>query len=501
MSKRIIKAIAAVCVFLLMICVAGQNLYADENVSVSISAADTTIDGETTVTITISGNKENVILVDLWLAYDPNILQLTSEQYQGNGGVVRIMTDSGGTTYSVKFKGIAAGTSGLAVTDQSLIGMSTTEARGVTASATVTVKGTVSQSKNNNLSSLTVTPGTLSPAFSKDVTTYNITLSEYASKLTVSAAAEDAKAKVAVAGNSLSVGKNTTTITVTAENGEQKVYTIYTQVPEKKTVEQPTQPAKDIIVEVDEVMYKVNTTFDEKLLPEGYEIQSYTYKNNKIKVGKGISNGKILFCVSNASVSKATPVFVVYNEQTGAFSKLQMITTGGQSYMVVSDVEALNSVEIPKGYVASEYVFNGITYKTWIHENDTTAQSFIIYCTNVNGEAGWYRYDMTEGTMQRAFIGDFEEDETQTPTEQAVETESETTAENVDEDKMSELQKEYDNYVKKTRLALTMMAVLLAAVIVIVVVFTVKSFKESADSDMAEEADENDDDDIENLDD
>lgn len=82
-------------------------------------------------------------------------------------------------------------------------------------------------STNANLSSLSVSEGTLSPAFKAGTTSYSIGEVPFSvSKLNITYKTEDAKAKVTISGNSLSVGSNTVSIVVKAENGATKTYKI-----------------------------------------------------------------------------------------------------------------------------------------------------------------------------------------------------------------------------------------------------------------------------------
>lgn len=84
------------------------------------------------------------------------------------------------------------------------------------------------ESDNCNLSELWVEGAALSPAFAVDVTKYYVWLPYEAETVTVGATTEDSKASVAV-DNSLPLepGKGTDIpVTVTAENGTQKVYIV-----------------------------------------------------------------------------------------------------------------------------------------------------------------------------------------------------------------------------------------------------------------------------------
>jgi hypothetical protein len=77
------------------------------------------------------------------------------------------------------------------------------------------------------LSALSLTEGTISPAFSATTTAYTAEVDNDVEAVTVQATANHAKATLAIAGNTgLQVGENTVTVTVTAENFTTKTYTI-----------------------------------------------------------------------------------------------------------------------------------------------------------------------------------------------------------------------------------------------------------------------------------
>lgn len=82
-------------------------------------------------------------------------------------------------------------------------------------------------SNDSNLSSLSVSGQTLSPAFNSNTTSYKVSVPNNITKLDVSAIAANSNAKVVISGNNnLSVGKNNIMVEVTAEDGSKKVYTI-----------------------------------------------------------------------------------------------------------------------------------------------------------------------------------------------------------------------------------------------------------------------------------
>lgn len=82
-------------------------------------------------------------------------------------------------------------------------------------------------SPDNRLSSLKVGNYNLSPAFNNDTANYSVVVPNSVSSVNITATPKNAKAKVSGAGNvALKVGSNTVKITVTAENGGQRTFTL-----------------------------------------------------------------------------------------------------------------------------------------------------------------------------------------------------------------------------------------------------------------------------------
>ena len=84
------------------------------------------------------------------------------------------------------------------------------------------------KSSNNLLDSLTINNAKMSPTFSKDVTSYSITVPKDVNKLDLDYKLSDSKASVKVVGNdNLKSNKNNVVeIIVTAEDGSTKIYTL-----------------------------------------------------------------------------------------------------------------------------------------------------------------------------------------------------------------------------------------------------------------------------------
>lgn len=129
--------------------------------------------------------------------------------------------------FSVTFKvqSVAPGTN----IKISYTSVTTSDGNADAAIGTVTYSKTVAEplSTNNNLASLAVDNATISPSFSADTTSYTASVGFEVSKLDLSATASDPKAKVAISNPNLTPNATTkVTVTVTAESGAKKTYTI-----------------------------------------------------------------------------------------------------------------------------------------------------------------------------------------------------------------------------------------------------------------------------------
>lgn len=209
--------------------------------SASISGPGTVRAGDT-ITLTLNVSDSGKYGIEGNLSYDSGVVTFQSItasvggwKAENSGGKFIVYDDGmskplGGSTEVAKitFKvnsGVSAGTAirisatGLVSTD------GTNESSLGTASYSTSVAKPLSQ--NNNLSSLKIDGVNLSPSFGRDTLSYNAGEVDYSvSKLNVTAVAEDSSSNVKISGNQLSVGSNTVSIVVTAQNGSAKTYKI-----------------------------------------------------------------------------------------------------------------------------------------------------------------------------------------------------------------------------------------------------------------------------------
>lgn len=217
-------------------------------ITVSAAGASATLTGPAavragdTITLTLSLNGSGLYGASGTLSYDANQVTLTGTkqviaspwmvEFNGNNFVAYdnnltnpIKGNTALFTLTFKVKNVAEGTAiKIAYT-----GVTASDGSADANVGTVTYQKNVAAplSGNNELQSLTVSNATISPAFSAGVTDYTAEVPFEVSKLQVAATAADAKAKVTVNSPNLTPnGTTKVTVTVTAESGAKKVYTI-----------------------------------------------------------------------------------------------------------------------------------------------------------------------------------------------------------------------------------------------------------------------------------
>ena len=384
----------------LAMCIALIPVYyakADEQASISISSASGTVGSKITVTVTISAS-DVIDVASVPVSYDNSIIKPVGA---GNSGVVSFaLLDASAygsnESISMQFEVIAAGTTTLSVAGDAKISVNGERATvSSSSSGKVTAKAPASYSSDNTLKSLQISPGTLSPAFSPDRTTYNATVDADVTELVVSAAANDSAAKISISGRRMDPGSNTTTITVTAEDGSVKKYIIYTTEAESKT-EAVTEDASQTVnndgtVTIDGRKYSVVKDYSEITIPDGYQEIDYDYNGQKINAVKGIKTGLILMYLESEDGKGG---FYIYDETAKTFSPYNTVAEPEITYVVLP---ITNSLDKPAGYALTRFTMNGKEVQVLM---DADRQYCLFYGVSSLGEKGWFRYRVSDGSIQ-----------------------------------------------------------------------------------------------------
>lgn len=403
--NKIKKLLAFICILIVSTAmIPAYYAKADETARISIGSASGTVGDTVTVTLTVSASN-SIDAAAIPVSYDNSVIKPVGS---GNSGIVSFaLLDAAayGATESIsmKFEIIAAGTTTLSVAGDAKVSVNGERAAiQSSSSGTVTGKAPVSYSSDNTLSSLQISPGTLSPAFSPEITTYNASVDSDVEELVVSAVANDSNAKVSVSGRKMDPGRNTTTITVTAEDGSVKKYIIYTtraagsneqetQTEAETQTEVQTEQADNIQVTIDKVQYTVIQDYSEHELPEGYEETEIDYNGGKIIAGKGLKTGLILMYLESDNGEGG---FYVYDETAKTFSPYNTVDEPQVTFVVLPIPDSVNK---PDGYTLTRFTMNGKEVDVLI---DADRQYCLFYGVSSSGEKGWFSYRISDATIQ-----------------------------------------------------------------------------------------------------
>lgn len=419
--KKIISALLIICMCAVMAFVNKTDILAAGTARVSIGSASGTVGDTVSIDVSISASS-GIGGATIYVSYDPSILALSGSSSNSGTAMVSFMDESTASSQSktITFKIIGAGTSSLNVIgDSKVIDIDMQTCSISKSSGSVTASAPASYSSDNTLSSLQISPGVLSPAFSPDVTTYTTSVGADCASLTVSAVPNDSKATVSVSGKRMDPGFNTTTITVTAENGSKRTYTIKTtketnsasnennqatgsdssngstdnnnipdvQDPNSEAIQEPN-------ITVDNAEYKIVSANDEHPLPDGYTPTEYDYNGTKVSAGVGIDTGVTIVYLESTD-GKGESGYYVYDSVRKTFSPFVEVSQPQFTYCILAIDEA--SMELPEGYDVGRTVINGKEVDALL---DRTGNYALFYGVSSTGKTGWFRYNVNDGTIQ-----------------------------------------------------------------------------------------------------
>lgn len=216
--------------------------------SISVSGTSSAVVGNrVTVTVTLSSGTS----IGSWqmdLNYDRSYLQLVSSTAEG-GGTSMVNSSASGVrskSYTFVFKTLKTGSTRVSVSSYLAYAYSDLSQISLTSSSKsiriVTQEELeASYSKDNNLKSLSVTVGeesyAIDPEFNADVLEYNVTVPTGTTMVNVNATKNDSTAIVDGDGEiEVTEGLNTIPIVVTAQNGDEKTYTLIVNVEDQNPI-------------------------------------------------------------------------------------------------------------------------------------------------------------------------------------------------------------------------------------------------------------------------
>lgn len=511
---RFLSSLFAIVLMLGCIMIPDTNVQAS-SLSVGVSASSVKIGDTVTVSITVPAGVSATVNV----TYPSGTFSFSSasDTASANGGTVSMTIGSYGssntkTTGTMKFKAKAAGSATFSASAPIAGNQDGDRVSVGGASASVRVKNEANEnnsnksdssngsdasdnnsddnktkSADNSLASLTLSSGSLSPAFKYNVTNYTAEVANDVTSVVVSAKTSNANATVesVKGGENLSVGANKIQIVVKAENGVTATYTITVTRKESgdTTDDNTDEPEPDNTDEPQEQCYDIggvkmypSEDGDESQIPEGFALSEITlwekaypyWVNDTIGSDVGLiylvdenkENGA-WYRISEASPYEANP-FICFKSEYG---------------YIIATPEKMNETA-PAGYTSETINIEGKgVADTFVKAGDE--ENCLIYAVNQDGVYGLYQYDLQDRTYMRYKEAPVAED-TQVPEEPTIE----------DSTKVSDLE-------SQNRLLFYAFIVVVAILLIVIVILVVKRRHDGddyEDDDDYEEEDEEEED-------
>lgn len=490
--KKVIFVLFALCIVLSF---KNSKVYAAEG-TISFSDPSATLGNEVSVKVKVSTTDDTMLGgVDLTLAYDDSALEFVSgTSASGSSGTIRIagVIDNASTTslsYTLTFNTLKAGTSSITVSSYEIISLDyepISISKVGNSAVTITEKEAVKASSDCKLSSLNISPGTLSPEFSPTTVEYSATVAYETSKIAISATPNDSKASVTgVTGTDLSVGANTVRVVVTAESGVSVAYVINVtreaQVKQEDTTNEDSSAQEEdadtsdqeaVEVSIGEAVYRIVSDIPEEIIPEGFEESAYTYKDKEVQVLKADAGDMLLFYLEDEN---GTSLFI-YDEEKDSFTKYIPMSF----YVSVIVLEPDETVTIPEGFTQLSLAFNETTITAY--QSDQNPDFYLVYARNSSGERALYLYDTVEGSLQR-YAKSSVADQENTDEESA-------TSEDL-ENQLKELNSSFDSKLQNRMYILYTVAVL-AVILLIIIINLILKIRDLKDNGSIEDDDSQD---------
>ncbi|MCM1287961.1 MAG: cadherin-like beta sandwich domain-containing protein [Clostridium sp.] len=427
MKKIAKKILCFVIILLLCIHVPVFDVEAaDVNVSIALSASTINVGDTVTATISVSGS--NISAYTIYVSYSSGILSYSSGSgmVSGGGGTATI-SGTGAGSVSITFTAISSGTASISTYGEdawsieaaplsishagvhvTVVSPSTTEApatteapENTTGAATESTTEAVTEEEDDEkcyLKSLSISPGTLEPAFSSRTTSYFVQVEEDVTAIDVNAVAEYSTSRVSVSGaSSISQGENYITITVTSENGAAKNYYIRVMAGKEKGDPVVTINGKKLDFVLDKEIEEI---------PTGFRAVDETYEEWDIVAFQSPNKKLLLVCLADEDEKRS---LYIYDKERNIFTLYKEYLAGENRYVILAWRE---DIAIPEGCEEAQLRIDGELIQAYKLDGDF----YLLYAMNIEGDEGIYLYDYKEKTFMR-YLEPAEKQETATKTE------------------------------------------------------------------------------------
>ena len=420
MKNFLVRKWAALVVALtLIVTLATPHSWAAQPCRVNFSDPTVTVGNTVTINAWVTGA---AAAASIRMAYNSDYLEFVSVSggmSRYDNGTVLLYNESypgGNMSFSMTFKTLRTGQTTVTCSGYDIVDDNAEQMAVTMGQSTVTINAAPTASSNNNLSSLSISPGTLSPGFSAGTTSYKAYVSNSTTSVAVSAKTQDGKAKMVYWGNSdFKVGDNTVTVQVTAENGAKKYYTITVNraagstggntggntdtKPDNTPVPTPTQPPRVTATLSDDTKLAIAAS-----LPEGVSVPA-GFEESKLEVeGQSIltavhKEGNLTVVYLEGDENHPAG-FYFYDQKTGEAQPMTQVDMAASKLTLV-DLPKDEEEKLPEGYVSTLMELGGQQHTLLVPDGVKEPNHYIVCALDEKGVMGLYLYDVEQKTFQR----------------------------------------------------------------------------------------------------
>lgn len=354
---------------------------------INVSGTSTVVVGNNvTVTVTLSSST----LIGSWemsLNYDKNYLQLRSATSESNGIRMAASTATGvkSKSYTFTFKTLKKGSTSVSVggylayayADLSEISLSSNSKK---INIITQAELEASYSKNNNLASLGVEGFTLTPEFNANTLEYSVIVPEDTKNVNITGTVQDKKASITGVGvQQVNQGNNKFLVTVKAENGSEKTYTINVDVKDENPIEVTVGDKKYTVVKIKEN------------LPIASLYNEYSIKINEFDIPayKNDYTGLVLVGLKD---NEGNISLFIYDDENNSYKEYSELKS---SQITIYPLKPEENID---GYKKGNVKIQDIDVEGFYLNEDS--DFFVIYGVNVEtGDKGFYMYDKKMQTL------------------------------------------------------------------------------------------------------
>lgn len=265
-------------------------------------------------------------------------------------------------------------------------GGSSNSGGGTTQNPTTPQAPTEKKSSDANLSSLSVSAGTLAPEFQADITDYKVALPKDATSISIEASANDSKATVSGTGeHTLEAGDNEIKVSVSAEDGTVKNYILVVSVDE----------TPDVFVNYNEKKLGIVKNLSDVIAPDTFEETSVTFEGKEVKGWQSnLRNLTLLYMIDDANEKN----FYIYDTEKGVITSIyKPMALLGRNIAVI---DIPSELQTRSGMSFGDVEVDKQKLQGWTFDNEAFANYILVYLMDEQGKTKYYIYEKSENTLQ-----------------------------------------------------------------------------------------------------